>query len=254
MRRKMCKLAVLTLMLSIPSFSNAMTYKIVSPDTQQFGKPTSDETIYVGIENKNVNRSKNSAYIPPDFGSATAYIPNRSEFLTPNIAIQSYVSNTTSSSIHTSILQTPSNQLKKEETSYTKLTSDLYYSNDRIGTLKIPELDVSVKVYEGTTDKDLEKGVGHFSISSVWNGNVVIGGHNRGVNNYFGKIHKLDIGDKITYTTKLGTRTYKVYSIEKISNTEYNKVFEKTKDNIITLITCVKNESDYRWCIKARQD
>lgn len=252
MRRRLCKLAVLTLMLSIPSFSNAMDYKIVSPDTQQFAKPTSDETIYVGIENKNVNRSKNSAYIPPAFGSATAYIPNRSEFLTPNLATQSYVSN--SSSIHTSILQNTSNQLKKEETSYTKLTSDLYYSNDRIGTLKIPEIDVSVKVYEGTTDEALEKGVGHFSISSVWNGNVVIGGHNRGVNNYFEKIHKLDIGDKITYTTKLGTRTYKVYSIEKISKTEYNKVFEKTKDNIITLITCVKNESDYRWCIKARQD
>ena len=72
MRRRLCKLAVLTLMLSIPSFSNAMTYKIISPDTQRFAKPTSDETIYVGIENKNVNRSKNSAYIPPEFGSATA--------------------------------------------------------------------------------------------------------------------------------------------------------------------------------------
>ena len=41
--------------------------------------------------------------------------------------------------------------------------------------------------------------------------------HNRGVANHFGKIHTLSIGDKITYTTKLGTRTYEVYSVSKIS-------------------------------------
>lgn len=45
---------------------------------------------------------------------------------------------------------------------------------------------------------------------------MAIAGHNRGVNNHFGKIHTLDIGDTIKLTTQLGTRSYEVYSVSKI--------------------------------------
>jgi len=253
MKNKIYKIAILSLMLYIPSFSNAMEYTIKSPDTQKFAKPTSDNTVYVDMNYKNINKGKNSAYIPPVFGSATAYIPNRSDFLTPNLANKSYAA-TVSSSIYTNNISNISKPTIQENISYTKLTDDLYYSNNRVGMLKIPELDLLVKVYEGTDDEALKNGVGHFSISSIWNGNVVIGGHNRGVNSYFGEIHKLDIGDKIEFKTKLGTRTYKVYSVQKISIDEYDKVLEKTKENIITLVTCVKNQPQYRWCIKAMQN
>lgn len=43
-----------------------------------------------------------------------------------------------------------------------------------------------------------------------------LAGHNRGVANHFGKIHTLENGDKITYTTKLGTRTYEVFFVGQI--------------------------------------
>ena len=71
-------------------------------------------------------------------------------------------------------------------------------------------------MYQGTDADALRKGAGHFASTSIWEGNVAIAGHNRGVNNHFGKIHTLDTGDAIKLTTQLGTRSYEVYSVSKI--------------------------------------
>ena len=118
------------------------------------------------------------------------------------------------------------------------------------GTLKIPAISLTVKIYQGTDSTALTKGAGHFSSTSIWNGNVAFAAHNRGVANHFGKIYTLSIGDKITYTTKLGTRTYEVYSVSKISVDDVS-VLNDSADNILTLVTCVRNEPDYRWCVQA---
>ena len=69
--------------------------------------------------------------------------------------------------------------------------------------------------------------------------------------NHFGKIHTLDLGDTVKLTTKLGTRNYEVYSIAKISSSDLT-VLNDSSENIITLITCVMNEPDYRWCVQAK--
>ena len=102
-------------------------------------------------------------------------------------------------------------------TGYTEVTSDLYYSGGHLGTLKIPAIGLTVKVYEGTDSKTLAKGAGHFEETSIWRGNIAVAAHNRGTNNHFGKIHTLELGDEITLTTKLGTRTYEVVSVAKVS-------------------------------------
>ena len=52
-------------------------------------------------------------------------------------------------------------------TGYTKVTSDLYYSGGYLGTLKIPSIDLSVKVYQGTDSSTLMKGAGHFPDTSI---------------------------------------------------------------------------------------
>ena len=126
------------------------------------------------------------------------------------------------------------------------------YSGGSLGTLKIPTLGLSVKVYQGTDADALRKGAGHFASTSIWEGNVAIAGHNRGVNNHFGKIHTLDIGDTIKLTTQLGTRSYEVYSVSKIG-VDDTSVLSDSTENIITLVTCVKNQPDYRWCVQARE-
>ena len=71
-----------------------------------------------------------------------------------------------------------------------------------------------------------------------------------GPNNHFGKIHTLDLGDEITLTTKLGTRTYEVVSVSKVLETDRSGL-AATTENMITLYTCVMNQRDYRWCVKA---
>ena len=130
------------------------------------------------------------------------------------------------------------------------MTSDLYYSNGSLGTLKIPAVGLTVKVVQGTDSKALAKGAGHFTSTSIWDGNVALAGHNRGVTNHFGKIHTLDTGDTITLTTRLGTRTYSVTSVMKVGETD-NSMLAATSENCITLFTCVRDERDYRWCVRA---
>ena len=134
--------------------------------------------------------------------------------------------------------------------SFTEVTSDLYYSNGSLGTLKIPAIDLTVKIYQGTGSATLKKGAGHFTNTSIWNGNVSLAAHNRGANSYFGEIHTLENGDRITLTTKEGTRTYAVTSVSKISETD-NSMLESTSENCITLFTCVRDQREYRWCVRA---
>ena len=135
-------------------------------------------------------------------------------------------------------------------TGFTEVTSDLYYKGGYLATLKIPSLNVNVKVYEGTGSSVLAKGAGHFEDTSIWDGNCAIAGHNRGANCYFGDIHNLNVGDTITLTTRLGTRTYSVTSVNKISETD-NSLLAPTAENCVTLFTCVRNQRAYRWAVRA---
>ena len=86
--------------------------------------------------------------------------------------------------------------------------------------------------------------------TSIWDGNVVIAGHNRGVRNDFGKLHTLERGDTITFTTRLGTRTYEVTSVSKVKETDTSGT-AAASDNCLTLYTCVRDQRDYRWMIRA---
>ncbi len=234
--------------------ASALEYTIDAPDAGLFGRPTSDDTVYVTTDKTaNTDRSKNAAYIPPAFGSPTSYTLNARELLTPNL-VSGLATGAVGGTGGVTVLP-PSisgNTGSYTQTKYTAVTKDLYYSGGYLGTLKIPTLGLSVKVYQGSDPDALRKGAGHFASTSIWEGNVAIAGHNRGVNNHFGKIHTLDIGDTIKLTTQLGTRSYEVYSVSKIS-VDDTSVLNDSTENIITLVTCVMNQPDYRWCVQARQ-
>ncbi|MDR0978918.1 MAG: sortase [Lachnospiraceae bacterium] len=94
--------------------------------------------------------------------------------------------------------------------------------------------------------------VGHFEKTNIWNGNVGLAAHNRGliVESYFKDIHKLKKGDEIIYTYGKDKRKYKVTVNIIIKETDWSYL-NVTKDNRITLITCVKNKPEYRQCIQA---
>ena len=123
-------------------------------------------------------------------------------------------------------------------------------SDGSIGTLRIPEIDLKVTAYDGDTYEAMKKGVGHIASTSAWDGNIGLVGHNRGSNDYFRKLKNLELGDEITYKTKLGIREYEVTFIGRISETDWSRL-QYTDDNRITLITCVEDVPDKRLCVQA---
>ncbi len=117
----------------------------------------------------------------------------------------------------------------------------------------ISKINLDAPILEGTSQEVLHKAVGHFETTSKWNGNVVLAAHNRGYKyNFFQEIKRLEVGDTIVYQTEQGNRTYSVIWNGKIKETDFSPL-ENTKENQLTLITCVENMPEYRTCVKAVQ-
>ena len=273
--------------------AGALEYNIGAPAGANYGKATSIEVVQTrdNGEQKNTDISKNAALIPPGFGTPTADLPGSGEYLTPNLAPEAKAgtgaaingtmsaatvvppasgnavfapSGGTSVAVPSSgtggtVYQSGSSNLTvttkptaNSAVAYTEVTDDLYYSGGSLGKLEIPAIDLSVKIYQGTGSSILAKGIGHFEETSIWGGNVALAAHNRGANNYFGKIHTLNAGDKITLTTKLGTKTYEVTTVSKVSETDRSSL-EETGESCITLYTCVRDERDFRWCVRGTE-
>ena len=136
-----------------------------------------------------------------------------------------------------------------QQPGYTSV-SGMAYKDGSIGTVKIPKLGISVKVWEGETTASMAKGLGHYSSTSGWLGNVGVCGHNRGARYNIGAIKDLKPGDIITYTTIYGTRTYQVTMVKTIANNDWSYL-QGTVDNRITLTTCLANQPAKRICVQA---
>lgn len=252
--------AILVFSLCVAPVS-ALEYTIGGPEDYLFGRPTSDDTVYEW-ENPNVDRGKNTALIPPGFGTPTSYLPGSGQYLTPNLvpgaldgglvgqvgSVGNPNGGTSTGGGYPTVDVGASGD--GATTAFTEITDGMYFPNGSLGTLKIPSIGLTVGVYEGTGSAPLLKGAGHFTGTSIWDGNCCIAGHNRGVRNDFGKIHLLKPGAAITFTTALGTRSYAVASVTKVAVTDVSGL-APTAENQITLYTCVENQPAYRWCVRA---
>ena len=244
-----------SMMASLAVNASALEYSIDAPDDYDFGKDTSIEVIYTAdgaMRNEDV--SKNAALIPPAFGSESMNALHTGEYLTPNLAPRTLPTAGAVISGSGDVV-TPGSTVSggngyQPSVLFTDVTSELYYKNGSLGRIEIPALGLSVRIYQGTDSKTLAKGVGHFEDTSIWEGNVCLAAHNRGANSYFGQIHTLNIGDKITLTTKLGTRSYHVMDVSKVSETDRSGLAD-SGENMLTLYTCVRNQRDQRWCVTA---
>lgn len=119
-----------------------------------------------------------------------------------------------------------------------------------IGIIKIDRINFKGLVYEGTSLNTLAKGVGHFENTPYLYGNVALAAHN--TNKFWAKLHTIQNGDKITYTSFLGTKEYKVDTVSTILETDLNCLSDTT-ENFLTLITCIKGQKDKRLCVKAKE-
>ena len=84
MKLKTLCLATLMLAAVCVTPASALEYTMEAPDDYLFGRPTSDDTIYEW-EDPNVDRGKNTALIPPGFGTPTSYLPGSGTALTANL-------------------------------------------------------------------------------------------------------------------------------------------------------------------------
>lgn len=147
--------------------------------------------------------------------------------------------------------QNEENVKKEVEIEEIEITKQQYNSNE--WRIFISKINLDAPIIEGTTKEILRRGVGHFSSTSKWNGNVALAAHNRGYKyNYFQEIKRLEIGDIVEYQTEQGRRTYKVIWKGNIKETDLSYL-ESTKENILTLITCLENLPEYRLCVQAKQ-
>ena len=136
-----------------------------------------------------------------------------------------------------------------QQPAYTSVEG-MAYQDGSIGTVKIPSLGINMKLWEGETDASMKKGLGHYSSTSAWDGNVGVCGHNRGTKYAIGSIKDLGQGDIITYTTIYGTRTYEVTLVKIISNNDWSYL-QSTSDNRITLTTCLADHPESRVVVQA---
>jgi sortase A len=107
---------------------------------------------------------------------------------------------------------------------------------ERIGTVTLPSLNLSWPIYQGTSDAELARGVGHY-LTSVLPGesdNAVLAGHRETV---FNRLDELKVGQKIDVSTSAGTFEYKIKKFRVVDRSD-RTVIVPTPHAVLTLVTC----------------
>jgi sortase A len=262
MKKLFTILLTLTMMASIATPALAYDYGFSSGNGTWggFGGSTSIDTpVTPDPMSTNIRRNKDAAFIPPPYGIFSGDIPTgpsspyhnnlpQSGFVPvsqdlPAVGNENYAPGI--NEVTTGFLPTTSQTA-------TLNTVPWYYEDGSIGTLYVELTGKTIKVYEGEDNTNLAKGAGHFSSTSAWDGNVALAGHNRGNSAYFSFVKDLRNGDRLTYTTKYGTRTYEVYNKTQIDERD-NLPLSWSADNILTLITCVADIPELRYSVQAKE-
>jgi len=126
--------------------------------------------------------------------------------------------------------------LPKETTLETDISYTIPLAGADIGYLIIPILDQQLPIVQGTGDKELDEGVGHF-IESALPGvidNCVLSAHRE---TYFARIGELVIGDLLIIQTPTDVFVYEVNEI-KIVDDDDKTVIVPTDHGVLTLTTC----------------
>jgi len=238
--------------LAVPALAADYNFSSGPDSAVAFGRPSStDEPVSPNPMTENERHNKDAALLPPPYGIFSGNIPTD-----PSSLYHSNLPGSAGGSDNSTpvgiILPDASGLLPSTSVTVVQNTTPRYYSNGTIGVLYIERFKKTINVYEGEDLSNLAKGAGHFAMTSAWDGNCALAGHNRGSAPYFSFVKDLKTGDLITYTTPYGKRTYEVYSLEQIGEYDYSKL-GWSADNILTLITCVIDTPELRWAATCRE-
>ena len=260
--KKIISMAIILIMLmgmAIPAL--ASDYRFSSGGDITFGGATTyDGPVRPDPQAENIRRNKDAAALPPPYGIFSGEIPtgqsspyhNNIRASGPAFAPGGDITDPHTAGIGTGNVATgllPSTSLYAETR---RDTAPRFYEDGSMGTLHVHRLNRTVAVYHGETEENMRRGAGHFEMTSAWDGNVGLAGHNRGSSGHFGFVAELSTGDRITYTTPYGSRAYEVYGKAQIGETDTSGL-GWSADNILTLITCLANQPSYRVQVQLRE-
>ncbi len=125
-------------------------------------------------------------------------------------------------------------QKQREETK--SLYSERPKIGDEIGELYIPKINLTLPIYQGTEDDQLDKGVGHY-VGSVLPGekdNCVLSGHRDTV---FRKLGEVGEGDSLIVRTAVGEFEYKINKVRIVDKDDLTVIVPKPSATL-TVSTC----------------
>lgn len=111
-----------------------------------------------------------------------------------------------------------------------------YKLGDPVAKLRVPRLERTLYVIEGTDQRELKKGPGHMPGTALPGvaGNCVIAGHR---DTHFRVLSEIQIGDEVELDTHYGTFRYRIRSMEIVLPTNVASL-KPTRDAVLHLITC----------------
>lgn len=115
--------------------------------------------------------------------------------------------------------------------------------NEQMGYIIIPKTGLNAPLYAGTSEKVLQKGIGHMEGTSLPVGgnytHAVLTGH-RGLPtaSLFTHLDKLEIGDKFYIKNIGGTLAYQVDQIKIVEPTDFSDLAIVPGHDYVTLLTC----------------
>lgn len=125
--------------------------------------------------------------------------------------------------------------------------------SDENWQIEIPKIFLIANISETTTKEILNKYVGHFQNTTKEYGNICLAGFNRGYdNNYFKNLKLLKKGDEIIYKHNKFEKRYQVEKCRIIKSSDF-RYLEGNEENMLTLITYIQNQPEYRRCIQATE-
>ncbi len=118
-------------------------------------------------------------------------------------------------------------------------------SNGAIAALYIPAIGLNDYVYKTTSTSAMNKGIGHFTATPVWGGNIGLCGHNNPSVYSFSKLRNATLGMECYYTTTYGVRAYIISSIDVVSVDDVSGLYQDGRDKL-TMYTCVEGQPSVR--------
>lgn len=137
-------------------------------------------------------------------------------------------------------------------------TYDFLNSDDAIGSLIIPSINVNLPIFDGVTNLNLQKGIAHLDNTSYPTGekstHCVLAGHS-GLSRakILDDLDKVQIGDYFQIDYLNATHNYVVVDIQIVLPEETESLRIKQDDTLVTLVTCTpKNINSHRLLVTGR--